>query len=727
MKTLTKLLLTVTLLAASTLFASLAHATAVVNLVTTEAGMHRISYQQLKDQGADLQGVRHSRLSLTLAGEPVAVRSKGQDEAAGSKRFFGSGGYIEFYAEPASGPDTLYSEQQVYTLHVSRNLRSSIRSQRNRFNRTQAATRIYQQTELIEQETMYDFLSPSTTDPWHFGQLFSFGGISRDYNFNLDNVAGDASIDAQVYGLGDLPIEGNDHHYTLSLNGVEFADEQFEGQTVSDTQASDVPLLEGENTITVQVLVIAGAAFDTIALNQLEVRYPRNTVAVDGYLEGFFDSAQAVVSGLGDARANVYRKDADGTITRITGNRRVAGDTGFNTGGVAADYIVVNDNGFKTPSVALINDDAEIRSGSAEYLILTHQAFFGEELDALVQLRQADYSVKVVDVAQIYGQFGNHRPSADAIKDYIQFAVTNLGTRYVTIVGADTYDYFQREASPSISFVPTAYISTRAGNRLVIHQTPTDVLYGDLDDDAVPDVPVGRLSARTPEELGYVIEKIRDYQAREGYAGRILMAADREDIGAGLSFTQDANDMVEAIPQAIWRNSVENTNRINFRAYPDLDGDVLAKEKLITGLNGGVSVVGYIGHSSRVRWSRSAPRLLEASEIQSLVNIDKPALVTQWGCFNTYFVHYQGNSMADRFLVGGENGAVAVLGASTLTTAGGERRLGIELNKYLYGEGVTIGDAVVAAKRAFAEVNPNDLDILLGWQILGDPTLKVNP
>ena len=83
--------------------------------------------------------------------------------------------------------------------------------------------------------------------------------------------------------------------------------------------------------------------------------------------------------------------------------------------------------------------------------------------------------------------------------------------------------------------------------------------------------------------------------------------------------------------------------------------------------------------------------------------------------------------MADRFLVGGANGAVTVLGASTLTTAEGERALGIELNKRMYLKGKTIGEAVIEAKQAMALTNPGASDILLGWQILGDPALVVNP
>jgi hypothetical protein len=271
-----------------------------------------------------------------------------------------------------------------------------------------------------------------------------------------------------------------------------------------------------------------------------------------------------------------------------------------------------------------------------------------------------------------------------------------------------------------VSYIPTQYAET-PGGQLFVRQTPSDASYGDLDDDGVPDIAVGRLSVRTKGELATIIEKIQDYQAREGYAGRILIAADKEDIGNGIQFSDDVDAMIAAIPND-WRGSI----RADFKAIPDVDGDAAARAKILNAINAGVSVAAYIGHSSQQQWSRATPPLFKTSDIATLTNIDKPTLVTQWGCWNTYFVDPSGNSMADQFLVS-DNGAVTVLGASTLTTSEGERALGIELNKLMYLKGMPIGQAVVEAKQALALTDPDASDILLGWQIIGDPALVINP
>ena len=143
-------------------------------------------------------------------------------------------------------------------------------------------------------------------------------------------------------------------------------------------------------------------------------------------------------------------------------------------------------------------------------------------------------------------------------------------------------------------------------------------------------------------------------------------------------------------------------------------------------MNAGVSVVEYIGHSSEFIWAFTTPPMLTLNEIPNLTNVGKPAVVSQWGCWNTYYVAPDGFTMGDRFMLGGEHGAVAVLGASTLTTSEGERGLGLELNRRMFNDGVTIGDALISAKQALAEQG-EFRDIQLGWQILGDPAIVINP
>ncbi len=110
-----------------------------------------------------------------------------------------------------------------------------------------------------------------------------------------------------------------------------------------------------------------------------------------------------------------------------------------------------------------------------------------------------------------------------------------------------------------------------------------------------------------------------------------------------------------------------------------------------------------------------------------MTNYGQPTLVTQWGCWNTYYVSPDYNTLAHRFLLSGDQGAAAVLGASTLTLSSSEELLGQKLMPYLLQPGMTVGQAVHAAKRDLAASNPELPDVLLGWTLLGDPALQVVP
>jgi len=109
--------------------------------------------------------------------------------------------------------------------------------------------------------------------------------------------------------------------------------------------------------------------------------------------------------------------------------------------------------------------------------------------------------------------------------------------------------------------------------------------------------------------------------------------------------------------------------------------------------------------------------------------VGRPAVVTQWGCWNTYYVSPSNQTLGHSFLTSGDRGAAAVLGASTLTTAESERRLGLRIFAELMVPGRRLGDAVVKAKQDLARDAGTEglLDVLIGWTLLGDPTIEVIP
>jgi len=101
--------------------------------------------------------------------------------------------------------------------------------------------------------------------------------------------------------------------------------------------------------------------------------------------------------------------------------------------------------------------------------------------------------------------------------------------------------------------------------------------------------------------------------------------------------------------------------------------------------------------------------------------------VLQWGCWNTYVVDPVNNYLVQKFLFSGDRGAAAVLGASTLVDSQSEQLLGRLLTPRMVTPGMPIGQALQDAKHELAQTHPELLDVLLGWSLMGDPALMVEP
>jgi len=83
------------------------------------------------------------------------------------------------------------------------------------------------------------------------------------------------------------------------------------------------------------------------------------------------------------------------------------------------------------------------------------------------------------------------------------------------------------------------------------------------------------------------------------------------------------------------------------------------------------------------------------------------------------------NTLGHKFMLSGDRGAAAVLGATALTGSDAGTKLGPLVMQRVVQTGMTLGDAVLQGKQQLAQTDPGRVDLLLGWTILGDPTVVV--
>lgn len=723
MKTKSNKLAVMTLVASAVLSAQTAYAIDdsaedLLNLEVKDAGVFQVTHSDLLAFGLDIDGESIDRVALMNAGQPLQIDVQGSDEDA---TVFGEGASIRFVGK---GLDTLYTDTNVYTLRLDSDAALRMAEDAS-IPKAGPFANSYLATKAYSPQKKYSFVSPNTEDPWYSERLLAAGSaVDSTTNLDLDYYvpggnqgATKAKLSVNVWGASDLP--GNtDHDVDVSFNGVKVSSATFNGMQ-EETLSSELDnVRENSNSVKVALPLTSGQAYDLVHLNTVEVSYPRAFVADGAELQFESSHRKFAVQGFESDQISVYRQDSNG-IAKITSaisqGNCAEGSPGcavfFAGSGSSANYFAVTDTALKSPDLSLLPLADDIQSGAAEYLIISHPDFIdgpNQALQGLTDKLSSEFSsVDLVNVENVYAQFGHHVFGAEAIQSYIRYAAENRGTKYVLLVGGDIYDYRQFQNENARSFIPSLYAPTDG----VVNFAPVDAKYVDLDDDNVPDLSIGRLPIRTLAELDILVAKREQYLNR-AYTGTALFAADEYDNGQQYDFGRDADRIHQEYFQG-WDTS---------KAYVD-NGLQAARATVIDKINEGQSLTSFFGHSSTNQWSFSG--LFTGNDAAALNNAGKPTVVTQWGCWNTYYVDPAEESMGHRFMVEGDRGALAVMGASTLTSANSERELA-EIVFAKMTNGLRIGDAILEAKQEYAQTNPEALDVLLGWTLLGMPELVVN-
>ena len=671
-------------------------------------GIQRVTYEDLDAAGVNFRNIPAAQLAMTSQGSDVPIYVKTSKNGK-----FGPGDYVEFYGEAI---DTMYTGTNVYVLQ-RRTGQTPPRAVEDDTAPGAAVSAWHLAVAEQARQQQYSYLSP-IGDPWYMDLVFARNRpVSRDYTLTTDNrLPGPVRIEVDGWGMTDF-LGTVDHHIQVSVNGELMFDTTVDGnkplQLAGEVDGSFVA--DGANTLRFSLLGDMGVPYSLAVTDAVRLVYPRELVARDNALDfvamgDLTSGAGLTVTGFTTGDVVAYGVESNGLIRYSAEVEGRAGDFTVTLPATARGhhYVLTAADRVGRPAVVPMRLDVDIDSEAADYVMIAHPDFI-DGLEPLAEFhRSRGLSVRVVNLEDIYNQYAGGVVDPAAIQSFVQHAFYELGTAYVLLVGGDSYDYRDYLGLGAVSFLPSYYRQTDA----IVKFSPTDTPFADVDGDDIPDLAIGRFPVRNNAELEAMIGKTLSY-AGQSYSGTAVFASDKSDHSGRF---KDESLALQAQLPGEWQVATVSLDDYSSAA---------AKAIIADEINAGVALTSYFGHSAPTLWSFSG--MFTAADAASLNNPGRPTVVTQWGCWNTYFVSPHSETMAHRFLLEGDRGAAAVMGASTLTKTRSDRVLGQRLVPMLAAPGVRVGDAVMLAKQSLSEQSASMADVLLGFNLLGDPALVIAP
>lgn len=396
------------------------------------------------------------------------------------------------------------------------------------------------------------------------------------------------------------------------------------------------------------------------------------------------------------------------------------GDTGAEADSVQLHWTEIAyaraEAGAETPQTpALIQAAAESSlpdwPGGADLVIVTVPQF-RDTLQPLVEARtKHGLRVAVLDVEQVYDAFSDGRADPYAIQALMRYARQHWQTpapRYLLLGGDASYDPLGNTDGAEADLIPTHDLYTTFSG-----WTGSDVWYALPDDGETtqPAFAVGRFPAQTAEQMAAMVQKTLAYEAQTGDLGwrsKGLLVADNDESG----FAEETQAFASQLE--------------GYQAdLVTIEGDAsAAKNALLGAFEDGAGLIGYFGHGSVTLWAQE--KVLDVTEAARLANKDRLPIIFTVTCLSGFFEHPSTVSLGETLLRNANGGAVAALVPSSAAVLPDQKLLAQGLAKALSDPTPrALGDIVHAAQLSLPQERGGVREILLTFNLLGDPSLIV--
>ncbi|MBK6766602.1 MAG: T9SS type A sorting domain-containing protein [bacterium] len=253
--------------------------------------------------------------------------------------------------------------------------------------------------------------------------------------------------------------------------------------------------------------------------------------------------------------------------------------------------------------------------------------------------------------------------------------------------------------------------------------------------DIIPDIAVGRISCRTPQELGTYVGKVLRYETDPDYESmfqsNVLMITDYYDPGPPqiLDFPSDYS---EPCIRALVESTAVNVTRVYLDSIPAGQGPI----RLRDALREGCIAANYNGHGGGGVWSGSS--LIDVGGVRLLNNRESFPFITNFTCYvGAFDDRSQASVLGEAFLFTRNNNGSLVGAIGFYSSSGvGWAFAGQTMQRYIYDillrpPALTIGEASMLNKaRWWSDYNNplgwgSNYSMMMMMNLLGDPGVRL--
>ena len=497
-------------------------------------------------------------------------------------------------------------------------------------------------------------------------------------------------------------------------------------------------LVSGPNLFQIVLDNIASLP-DSIFLNRITVDYQRQTKAVndqlilrdDGGQRTFrvtdFSQDGAIVWNISDRYTPVaipVQVTGNGLYTYTFGSSDPTGET--------AAFIAADVSTIQSPlSISQYTPTDLDPVGGADWVAVAYGDFMTTTQTLATHRQQALYGglkTHVADVQDVINQYGHGLPIPQAINDYLLHGLMTWTTppSYALMVGDATTNPRQLVLLPIVEggdpslengdpdLVPTHLLFIDRFQGQIPSDTEFALLLGD---DLLPDIGIGRLPAQSTTELGYMVDKIIQFELNQltpaDWMEHLIFVADNDDNGG--NFCDENQEVGDLLPDnfaqtylCLATDDKTETNALRDKMYETID---------ITG----TLILNYRGHGSIDQWA--SPAITKYNHVGRWQNMGEPVMLLSADCLDGYFSLPGTTGLGESFLSIENAGTAAHWSSSGLGYSFEHTVLHRGFYQALFDHNITkLGDMITYSKIEYLN-GGYDSSEARAFTLLGDPAM----